>query len=177
MIRNTLKYLGFVLGIVILSGCTLPDARHYLDIEGDQTITHAIEQRIKQDPLSANSRINVHVVDSMVLLTGQTSHASLKVQAEKIARSIPGVTRLYNEITIGDPTNLLQQKRDNRLTTNIHTKLLNIESMRAAHFKVTTENDVVYLIGVLTPVQSGLAMEAIRRTRGVKKAVNVYRKV
>ena len=177
MIRNTLQYLSFVLCIVMLGGCTPPDARHYRGIEGDQTITHAIEQRIKQDPQLANSRINVHVIDSMALLTGQTSHASLKVQVEKVARSVPGVTRLYNEMTIDAPVDLLQRKRDNRLTANVRTKLLNIESMRAAHFKVTTENDVVYLIGVLTPVQSGLAMEAIRRTRGVKKAVNVYRKV
>jgi osmotically-inducible protein OsmY len=171
------KNIGFILCMVILSGCTLPDTRHYLAIEGDQTITHTIEQRIEQDPRLTDSRIHVHVVDSMVLLTGQTSHVSLKIQAEKIARSAPGVTRLYNEITIGEPLDLLQHKRDKRLTSNIYTKLLNIESMRAAHFKVTTENDVVYLIGVLTPVQSGLAMEAIRRTRGVKKAVNVYRKV
>ncbi|NKB46184.1 MAG: BON domain-containing protein [Legionellales bacterium] len=161
--------------VLYLISCTPPDTRTYRQIDNDAAITQTIYQHLQADPQLQSSRIHVHVVDAMVLLTGQTSHASLKFQAEKAVRSISSVTRLYNEITISEPPDLLQRKRDHRLTTRIRTQLLQLTGMRAVHFKVTTEYDVVYLIGILTPIQSRLAMDTIRRTPGVKKAVNVLR--
>lgn len=162
--------------IALLFGCT-PDTRSYRPLDDDILITQTIVQYLQADPHLQSSRIRVHVVDRMVLLTGQTSHASLKVQVEKIVRTVPNITRLYNEVTVNDLPDLLQRKRDRRLTIHVQTQLFKLPGMRAAHFKVTTEYDVVYLIGVLTPIQTRWAMDVIRRTPGVKKAVNVVREI
>ncbi|MDP1614697.1 MAG: BON domain-containing protein, partial [Methylococcales bacterium] len=110
-----------------------------------------------------------------VLLTGQTPAASLRVLAEKIAKSTPHVLRVYNEISIGQPTDLAVRGRDTWITTEIRSRLLTCKGLESGSIRVVTENGVVFLLGIVTHEQANLAVNVVRQVNDVRQVVKVFK--
>ena len=116
---------GCMLGVVAAAtGLVVYDRRSVVMIERDARIFHLIHTEIVRDPKFYNSHIGVTSFNQVVLLSGQTPQASLRVLAEKIAKKTPKVRRVYNEITIAEPISLADRSKDTWITGEVRAKLL-----------------------------------------------------
>lgn len=174
-----------VLASTLLSGCVAAvlvgttsmavyDKRGITTLEKDARIFHVIHTALVKDPRLQGSRMEITSFNRVVLLVGQTPSASLRVLAEKIAQRTPDVTRVYNEITIGEPLNLTARPKDSWITTHVRSMMLTRKGLESGSIRVVTENSVVYLMGIVTPEQADLAVEVARNVNGVQKVVKIF---
>lgn len=150
------------------------DRRSVMTIEADARLFHVIHTGIVTDPQFKDSRILVTSFNRVVLLVGQTSSASLRVMAEKIARNAPGVIRVYDEVTVGAPIPLTQRTKDSWITGEVRSKMLTKKGLESGSIRIVTENGIVYLMGIATQEQSNLAVDVARRVKGVVKVVKIF---
>ncbi|MDP3705277.1 MAG: BON domain-containing protein [Legionellaceae bacterium] len=155
-------------------GMVVYDRRSITMIEKDARIFHVIHTKIVRDSRFRDSRIVVSSFDQVVLLLGQTSAASLRVLAEKIAQETPKVRRVYNEITVGPSLSVVQQSKDTLITSKVRSRMLTQKDLESGSIHVITEHGVVYLMGIATPEQANLAVNAARQIEGVRKVVKIF---
>ncbi len=167
---------GCVVAVVAgaATGLAVYDRRSVAMIERDARIFHVVHKTIVTDPRFQNSHVVVSVFNQVVLLAGQTPIASLRVVAEKIAQSTPQVHRVYNEITVDQTRLLTEQSKDVWITGEVRAKLLTKKGLESGSIRVVTENEVVYLMGIASPEQAGLAVDVARQVNGVRKVVKVF---
>ncbi len=150
------------------------DKRSVSTMEADARIFHVIHTAIVSDPQFKDSRILVTSFNRIVLLVGQTSSASLRIVAERIARTAPGVGRVYDEVSLGDPIPLAQRTKDSWITGQVRSSMLTKKGLESGSIRIVTENGVVYLMGIATPEQANLAVDVARRINGVVKVVKIF---
>jgi len=170
---------GCVLGVMAgaAAGLVVYDKRGVVMIERDARIFHVVHTTIVTEPKFRHSHIGVTSFNQAVLLVGQTPTASLREVAEKIAKSTPNVRRIYNEITIEPPISLADQSHDAWITGEVRAKLLRKKDLESGSIRVVTDNAVVYLMGIATPEQGGLAVDVARQVKGVRKVVKAFQYV
>lgn len=127
--------------------------------------------------LRTESHIEVAAFNHVVLLTGETPNPAWRKQAEEIAQSTTGVTKVYNQITIQGPTSTLTRTSDSWITTKIKGQMLTADNLKSGNIKVLTENGVVYLMGIVTREQADIAADIARQVSGVQKVVKVFQYV
>lgn len=184
---KVLQRLALVLAMGLLSACVaavvagatagavIYDGRGFVVLERDTRIFHVVHKTIMTDPRFRSSHISVTSFNEAVLLTGQTPVASLRVLAEKIAKATPHVLRVYNEISIGQPTELAVRAQDTWITTEIRSRLLTCKGLESGSIRVVTENGVVFLMGIVTHEQANLAVNVVRHVNGVRQVVKVFK--
>jgi osmotically-inducible protein OsmY len=141
----------------------------------DTTIANKIVDKIRANPpLRNESHIEITVFHGIVLITGQTPNPEWKQRAEDISRSVPGVARIYNQITIEGPTSSLTRTSDSWITTKIKGEMLAEENLKSSSIKVVTEGGVVYLMGIVTRQQADVAADIARQVSGVQKVIKIF---
>ena len=187
-INTQLKSIAVVLIGALLSSCVAAvvagaaaglvyDRRSVFTLEADARIFHVVHKGIVTDPQFRNSHILVTSFNRNVLLVGQTPTASLRVLAEKIAQSAPGVRRVYDEVSVENPTPLAQRTRDSWITGQVRSNMLTKKGLESGSIRIVTENKVVYLMGTVTSDQAILAVDVARRVAGVNKVVKIFQYV
>ena len=180
--------LLFVSIMSLLSGCatvlnvvneeplqTDPTVRTWGSWVDDQTIENYANVNIsKADERFKVSRVKVVSFNGTVLLIGQVPDEELKVLAEETIQKLDHVQKIYNELTIGAPTSLIEQSNDSWLTTKITTKFIQNKQVNSDRIKVNTEKGAVYLMGLVTPNQALAAVNLVKNTGGVQKIVKVF---
>ena len=107
------------------------------------TIVNSMPQ-LKQD----KNNVEITVYNRIVLLVGQVPTAALKnTIGEKISQ-IKGVNRVVNNLHIATKDSWGDYSHDSWITTKVKANF--IGQVNPNHFKVVTENGVVYLLGVTT---------------------------
>jgi len=151
------------------------DHRKLEKILEDTQIANKILERIAKVPhLHNDSHIEVTVFNHVVLLTGQTPEAAWRQEADDIAKSVNGVDKVYNQITIQGPTSSLTRTSDTWITTKIKSQMLATSNLKSGSIKVVTENGVVYLMGIVSREQADTAVEIARQVSGVQKVVKIF---
>jgi osmotically-inducible protein OsmY len=150
------------------------DRRTVVTMEADARLFHVIHTDIVTNPQFKGSRVLVTSFNRVVLLVGQTPAASLRVVAEKIARSAPGITRVYDEISVGYPISVKQKTQDSWITGQVRSSMLTKKGLESGSIRVVTENSVVYLMGIATAEQANMAVDVARRVKGVAKVVKIF---
>ncbi|WP_086930008.1 BON domain-containing protein [Agarilytica rhodophyticola] len=125
----------------------------------------------KAHPQLDKAHINVYSYNSVILLTGEVPSNEMRELAGKTARDVNRIRQVYNELTIGPKTTFLSRTNDNWIHSRIKTKLLFNSDINSKRVKIIVEDNIVYLMGLLTKVQTDKITEVVRRTRGVKKVV------
>ena len=121
------------------------------------------------------ARVEVTSYNRQALLTGQAGNATDKQTIEKLVREQPMVRNVYNEIEVAPFTATLgQRSKDTMLTGQVKASLLNAKDIQASAIKVVTENNVVYLMGVVTPREAKRAAEIARGVNDVTKVVRLF---
>jgi len=124
--------------------------------------------------ISTNSRIVPVSYNGVMLLVGQTPTEEMKAEAERLAKSLPNMSRVYNEIEVRDPVSLPVRNNDTWITTKVKSSLLVNTKLDTTRVKVVTENGRVYLMGLVNAKEEAGAVETARKVSGVKKVIKIF---
>lgn len=82
-----------------------PTDRKMVDAD-DKQISKNVEERFKQDPELKNAKIDAKVNAGVVTLTGEVKSIDTSARASEVARSIPGVRSVRNDLTYASRSSL-----------------------------------------------------------------------
>lgn len=180
-----LVLLTTVLTIPLLQGCfglaavgagtavlVAEDRRTVGAITEDQEIELKARGRISEQVKEA-VHISVTSYNRTVLLTGQAPSEEIKKRVETMVADMSNVRAIENDIQIAAPSSLTSRANDSYLTSKVKARMLDSQ-FQVNHVKVVTENNVVYLLGLVTRKEGEAAAEIARTTDGVQKVVKVF---
>jgi osmotically-inducible protein OsmY len=139
----------------------------------DQEIELKASNRLREKNLN-DVYVSFTSFNRRALITGQAPNEAIKAEMTDIARSVPNVRDVVNEITLGAPSSFPTHSNDAYITTAVKARLLNAKQLDANHVKVVTESGVVYLMGLVKQAEGDLAAEQAASTSGVKRVVKVF---
>lgn len=158
-----------------LGGTVVYDQRSYQTMNQDHNARSMAQYRLSSNSLlKGKSHISISVFNNVALLVGQVGTPEMCNRAYQIVSKIPNIRRIYNEISIGTPTSAIQQANDSWITTKVRTLMLGKYGLRSSNLKVITQNNVVYLMGIVTPKQAAMAADIARQISGVTKVIKVF---
>jgi osmotically-inducible protein OsmY len=184
--RSLLSLLALVSSLLV-SGCAAvliggagagvmaaEDRRTIGTMTEDQGIESRIHNTVAERHADGRVHVNATSYNRMVLLTGEVPTEEVKRDVERIAHSTLNVRSVTNELTVGTPTNLTSRANDGYITSKVKARFVDAQRFNALHVKVVTENQVVYLLGLVSPQEAKDAAAIARTTEGVKKVVTVF---
>ncbi len=139
----------------------------------DEGIELKSARRINQQ-FGDKVHINITSYNRMVLLTGEAPSETIKTDIGKLVMGVDNVRRIFNEIAIAGNTSLASRSNDTLLTSKVKARFLAERKFQINHVKIVTENEVVYLLGVVTRQEADNAAQIASSTSGVKKVVKVF---
>ncbi len=126
------------------------------------------------DRFGGKVHLNVTSYNRYVLLTGEVSDEAMRTEIEKIARGVPNVLGVTNDLQVAGRASATSRSNDTLITTNVKTRFLHSSKFNGIHVKVVTEAAVVYLLGVVTEPEAAEAVELARTSSGVRKVVKMF---
>lgn len=156
-------------------GVVITDRRPFKTIMEDQKISCQALMQLNTDPhLKEQSHISVATFNRVVLLVGETNSPALKGRAFELVKAVPNIRRINNEITISEPLTVKETSVDAWMTAKVKTAMVAEKGLKSTQIKVITEDNVVYLMGLVTHNQADTAVEVARTVKGVCKVVTLF---
>ena len=87
---------------------------------------------------------------------------------------VENVRKIYNELVIAANTTLASRSNDTLITSKVKARFLAERKFQINHIKIVTENEVVFLLGVVTRQEADNAAQIASSTAGVKKVVKAF---
>jgi len=137
-----------------------------------------IKAKIEEAMFSNNyeklfSKVRVIVYESRVLLVGTVDQEDMKEKANTISWGTKNVKEVANYITIGK-NDLIDYVKDTRISLEFRAKLLTDKEISEVNFSVTTENRILYIVGIARNDQElNKVIEHASNIAGVKKIINL----
>jgi osmotically-inducible protein OsmY len=150
------------------------DRRTLGTITEDQGVESRIANTIGERHKDGRLHVNATSYNRMVLLTGEVPTEEVKRDVERIAHATQNVRGVTNELAVGAPSSLTARANDSYITSKVKARFVDAQRFNALHVKVVTENQVVYLLGLVSPQEAKDAAAIARTTEGVKKVVTVF---
>jgi osmotically-inducible protein OsmY len=139
----------------------------------DFNVKTSIEQGFLQTNPLMQKGVTTSVYDGRVLLTGRAPTPELKTEAIRIARAIPGVRSVYDEIEIAPVEGLWDNAQDTWITARVRSALVLDPDIRSGNYTIDTEDGSVYLIGsARTQYELDRAVRIARYVPGVRRVVS-----
>jgi len=178
----------FFISMIILQGCAAifvasaaggamvaTDRRTAGVLIEDQNIELKFTTRLTENiELDDNSHINAVSYNNILLLVGQTPQQDYKNQIGDLARKVPSVKRVHNEIRISAPNSMMTRSSDSYITTKIKTSMTLEKNFSSGAIKVITEDGEVFLMGLVSAHEAKIATTIAKNTDGVKKVIDVF---
>ena len=92
----------------------------------------------------------------------------------KIAAAVENVRDVHNATVVALPSSLTSRSNDALLTSKVKLNFTNNKRFSPNHVKVVTENEVVYLLGLVKRAEADAASEIASTTGGVRKVVRMF---
>jgi osmotically-inducible protein OsmY len=162
--------------LLLLASCSvLPDRRDTNTIVKDENIESKATNILYGDT-SINKKIHVNVTsfNGIVLLSGEALSEELRQKVIDIVRNIPDVRRVHSELVVADLTSFEARSGDSWITSKVKSQLMKNKQLEANFIKVVTENDIVYLMGLVTEKEAAVAAEVARNVTGVQSVVTMF---
>lgn len=140
----------------------------------DQNIRHQILSVVLHNAEFKGSHFEITCHNRNVLLLGETLQNSTRSKVEQIARNVPNVNRVYNQISLREIASTLEQTQDLWITTKVKSQMLATKDLDASQIKVVTEGRVVYLMGTIDKEQAEDAADIARKITNVLRVVKVF---
>jgi osmotically-inducible protein OsmY len=151
----------------------------------DLEIYADLRERLASSAYLSGSAIQVSVKDRVVKLTGQVQTPQQKTGAEQLARSLPNVMEVINELNVANPAAVQtetpgvseQESKDKELATQVAFALFNERDnfSNVGAIKAECHNGAVTLSGAATSRAERALAERI--ARGVKGVGNVSNRI
>lgn len=159
------------------TGAVLHDRRPSEQVLKDENIELQAQAAIdKHAPIGERSAVTPTAYNGVVLLTGQARTEGLRSRFAQQTAALADVTRVINEIEVGENASIAEDSTDTLLATRCKTALISIgiEDFDITRVKVITERGVVYLMGLVTHAEGDAVGEKLRFVPGVKRVVKVF---
>ena len=151
------------------------DRRTFGSIIDDQAIELKAGSAIAGDPeLRGQTRINVTSMNGIVLLSGEAATIEARDRVLSLVREINGVRRITNEMQIADTSGMGSRSLDSLITSAVKSRLLVSKNTDSTRIKVVTDNQVVYLMGLVTREEGDMAADRATTIDGVTRVVKVF---
>jgi hyperosmotically inducible protein len=158
-----------------ISGCAGSQKTGENPVSGvvdDSTITSRINHQMLKDDAVKARQIDVDTVGGHVTLTGVVATRKESVRAAQIARNIPAVKSVTNNIQIGE-RGFGDVWTDNVISNKIKAKLIAEPEVRSLNIDVDVYLGVVTLTGIVsTKYQKDRAVQISRSTDGAVKVID-----
>lgn len=119
--------------------------------------------------------VNATSYNRMLLLTGEVPDAATKDLVERTAIANSNeIKRVTNELQISGISSYTARSNDTYLTSKVKARFLDAARFSINHVKVVTENNAVYLLGIVTQTESDAAVDIARTTGGVQRVIRVF---
>ncbi len=140
------------------------------DFDMDAQLEAKISETFKE-----RAHVNVNVFNDLVLLTGELPDAKARDQVEAFAWSLPRKPRkIYNETIVAVPSSAMNRLNDSQISARVKTAILaEAGDASAVHILVTTERQVVYLMGIAKADLIERAAIAASKVSGVVQVVKL----
>ncbi len=141
----------------------------------DENIEIKFSSRLSENELIKKaSHINIVSYNGVALLIGQTPETEYKNRIGELARTIPSVKRIHNEIRLLAPNSLATRSSDSYITSKIKTKMTLEKNFSSSAVKVITENGEVFLMGLVSKHEAEIAIAISKNVDGVQKVYDVF---
>ena len=119
------------------------------------------------------SKIKIIVFEGKVLLVGTVKNSDARETADSLARKINNVKEVANYIVVGK-ANVIDYLKDARISLEFKAKLLTDKDISEVNYSSTTENRVLYIIGVSqNENELKKVLNHASNVAGVKKIINL----
>ena len=98
----------------------------------------------------------------------------LRQQVIDVVRNLPDVKRVHNELAVSQLTTFESRSGDTWITSKVKSQMLSTKELKSTLVKVVTENDTVFLMGIVTEKEADMAVEVARNVEGVKRVVKIF---
>ncbi|MCP8900258.1 BON domain-containing protein [Gilvimarinus xylanilyticus] len=183
-----MQWCGLIALFVVFSGCTsiisattdepieIDPGKRTLGVKiDDSQIETIVSVNIdKAHPMLDDAPVSAHSFNAVVLLVGQVPTNELRDLAGETARQLPNVRQVHNELMVQAPISLLAGANDSWLSTKIRSKLLTNRDIDSGRVQIITENNTVYLMGLVSHDEAATITDVARHTGGVQKVVRVF---
>jgi len=164
---------GLIVGAGIGSAVSAVDRRTLGAQTEDKSVTVKAEIKMRE-VTNGDGNINVTSFNRKVLLTGEVRDEAMKAAAEREVRKIENVVSVINELKISGSSSYTSRSNDALITTKVKASLVDMKTVSAISFKVTTERGVVYLMGLVTPREGNIAADVAKGVSGVTRVVKIF---
>lgn len=150
------------------------DPRRPETIKTDFDMDAQLEARISET-YKERAHVNVNVFNDLVLLTGEVPYAKARQQIEQFAWELARKPRkVYNETVVAAPSTSMDRLNDSQISARVKTAVLaEAGDATAVHILVTTERQVVYLMGIAKADLIERAAVAASKVNGVRQVVKL----
>ena len=162
-----------VVGGAVMGGMMATDRRTTGTQVEDEGIELRAVNRIRET-LGDRAHVNVTSFNRQVLLTGEVPTAQDRATVDQIVAGVNNVRAVVNDLAVMPNTSLGQRSNDVLITGKVRASFVDAKDVFASAYKVVTERNVVYLMGLVTPREATRATEIARGVGGVSKVVRVF---
>ena len=162
-----------VIGSAAFGGLMAADRR----TTGAQVEDEGIELRaINRITAEYGERVHINVTsyNRQVLLTGEVPSAEVRQAIHALVADVGNVTSVINDVAVMPPSSLAQRSSDTFITGKVRARLVDAKDISAIAFKVVTERNVVYLMGLVTEREATRATSIASGVDGVHKVVRTF---
>ncbi|WP_027996389.1 BON domain-containing protein [Simplicispira psychrophila] len=162
-----------VLGGAAIGGMMAVDRRTAGTQVEDEGIELRAANRVNAEQ-GERVHINVTSYNRQVLLTGEAPTVEIRQAIERSVVGVGNVLSVVNDLGVQRPSSLAQRSTDTFITGKVRASLVDAKDISASAFKVVTERNVVYLMGLVTEREAKRATSIARGVDGVRKVVRTF---
>ncbi len=162
-----------VIGGAAFGGLMVADRR----TTGTQVEDEGIELRaINRITAEYGERVHINVTsyNRQVLITGEVPTAEVGKAIHALVADVGNVTSVINDVAVMPPSSLAQRSSDTFITGKVRARLVDAKDISAIAFKVVTERNVVYLMGLVTEREATRDTSIASGVDGVHKVVRTF---
>ena len=122
------------------------------------------------------SHFNLIVYNKAIVIVGEVPTEEVKIKITDALSKIEDVKTVHNKMVVGQACKIKQRAKDTITTTNVKTRLfLELKNeVHPLHVKIMTENDVIYLLGIVNNKEADEAIQIAKSSKGVKLVVPLF---
>jgi len=134
--------------VVVTAVGTALEERTLGEVGDDLVVKTKILQAFATGAKGLLVNVSADVYQGDVLLTGAVKEAAEDKEAEDLARSVPGVRRVINEIQITEDVGVATTARDIVIEMKIKAAIMAASTTSVVNYRWRSINGTVYLLGV-----------------------------
>tara|TARA_B100000795_G_scaffold241724_1_gene204615 strand:+ start:261 stop:854 length:594 start_codon:yes stop_codon:yes gene_type:complete len=122
------------------------------------------------------SHFNLTVFNKAIIIVGEVPSEDVKTKITQALLKIKNVKTVHNKIAVGLACTFKQRAKDTITTSNVKTRMfLDLKNdLHPIHVKIMTENDVIYLLGLVNDKEADEAIRIAKSSKGVKLVVPLF---